>query len=188
LNTTCSKRFFLTASTLILFILSITACNPVKDRNSATGFSLNALEERLNELEDREEIRQLLMKYGQFLDSRDFVSFSQLFAEKDGEWIGGMGRAKSRQGIYDFMIEKIGQNPAEPGPSNFHLFMNDTMELDGDHANATTKWVFMIQNDAGRPEPFYLGHYEDRFVRENGEWKFLKRVAYSDIPADNPAP
>ena len=53
-----------------------------------------ALEARLKTLEDREEIRQLLLDYGRFLDQRDFKSFSELFAKTDREWIGGMGKAK----------------------------------------------------------------------------------------------
>jgi hypothetical protein len=64
--------------------------------------------------------------------------------------------------------------------------MNDRIDLDGDRAAAKTKWVFVIQNADGRPAPFYLGHYDDTLVREAGEWKFLRRVAYTDIPADAP--
>jgi hypothetical protein len=29
----------------------------------------------------------------------------------------------------------------------------------------------------------FLGHYDDRFIRENGAWKFLRREAPADIPA-----
>lgn len=181
------NNFFLfKISVLLLFIVLFSACNMSNNRNSVSGSGPDTMEERLKQLEDREEIRQLLMDYGKFLDQRDFEGFSQLFAESEGEWIGGMGHASSRQAIYNLMDEEIGHAPESSGPSNFHLFMNDTIELDGDRANATTKWVFMIQNDAGQPDPFYLGHYEDRLIRENGEWKFLKRVVYSDIPADNP--
>jgi hypothetical protein len=28
------------------------------------------------------------------------------------------------------------------------------------------------------------GRYVDKLVRENGEWKFLRRVLYRDLPAD----
>jgi hypothetical protein len=28
----------------------------------------------------------------------------------------------------------------------------------------------------------YLGHYDDRFVREDGRWYFLLRRASTDIP------
>ena len=145
---------------------------------------------RLQLLEDREEIRQLLKDYGAYLDRRDFASFSQLFAEKEGEWIGGFGKAKSAQGIRKFMEDNLGKAPEKPSPSpppaSAHLFSNEIIKVDGDHASATTKWMFWVQGDAKRPQPIYLGHYEDTLLREGGRWKFLRRVVYSDIPPDNP--
>src|SRR3970282_1300439 len=48
---------------------------------------------RVQVLEDREEIRELLLAYGRALDSRDFIAFSELFAEDEGEWIGGLASA-----------------------------------------------------------------------------------------------
>jgi hypothetical protein len=27
-----------------------------------------------------------------------------------------------------------------------------------------------------------VGHYEDVVVRENGQWKFLKRTVWGDVP------
>jgi hypothetical protein len=137
-------------------------------------------------LEDREEIHQLLMDYGRFLDRRDFVAFSQLFAEKEGEWIGGLGEAKGAPAIRKLMEDTIGKDAKKGGAPNYHLFGNEIIQVDGDRAKALTKWIFVVRGDSGRPQPFYLGHYEDSMVRENGRWKFLRRAVYGDIPADNP--
>ena len=169
-----------------LIVLATAACSRTEKTEAASEITSNATERRLQVLEDREAIRRLLMHYGRFLDQRDFQSFSLLFAENEGEWIGGMGKARGRKEIRRLMEESIGTNTAEDAPGNFHLFMNDSIDLDGDRAAATTKWLFVVQNTTGRPELFYLGHYEDTLVREAGDWKFLRRVVYSDIPADNP--
>jgi hypothetical protein len=144
-----------------------------------------SIEARLQRLEDREEIRQLIQDYGRFLDRRDFASFSGLFAEKEGEWIGGMGKAKGRQAIRKLMETSIGQNAAGPaaGP-NYHLFTNEMIQANGNEAKATTKWIFVVQNSSTQPQPMYLGHYDDVLVRELGRWKFLKRQVSSDIPSD----
>jgi 3-phenylpropionate/cinnamic acid dioxygenase small subunit len=146
-----------------------------------------SMEKRLRQLEDREEIRRLLMDYGQYLDQGDFASFSALFAEKDGEWIGGMGKAKSPESIRKLMQDTIGSNKTGDvaGP-NRHMFTNEVIEVNGNQARARTKWVFWIQNNSKQPQPFYLGHYDDTLIRENGRWKFLKRIVYGDIPADDP--
>jgi hypothetical protein len=153
--------------------------------NAATAQKRESLESRLQKLEDREEIRQLLKDYGRFLDQRDFASFSQLFAEKDGEWIGGMGKAKGPLAIRKLMEDSIGKNTEKAGAPNFHLFTNEIIHVNGDQANATTKWIFVVRSQANAPQPLYLGHYEDSLVRENGRWKFLRRTVYADIPGDN---
>jgi hypothetical protein len=139
---------------------------------------------RIQILEDREEIRQVLKNYGRFLDQRDFASFSQLFAEKEGEWNGGFGKAKGALAIRKLMEDTIGNNPDKQAPPSYHLFLNDIIHVNGNQADAITKWMFMVQGEKGGPQPFYLGHYDDTFIRENGRWKFLKRIVHTDIPTD----
>jgi hypothetical protein len=143
------------------------------------------VEARLQVLEDRQEIRQLLMNYGRFLDQRDFASFSQLFAEQGGEWIGGMGRAKGPQAIRKLMEDTIGKDASMPKSANFHLFTNEIIDVKGDKAAGTAKWIFVVRGEGNRPQFVFLGHYEDSFIRENGRWKFLQRTVYADIPTDN---
>jgi hypothetical protein len=144
------------------------------------------IETRLQRLQDREEIGLLLTDYGRFLDRRDFSSFSQLFAEKEGEWIGGMGRAKTPQAIRKLMEDTIGKDTNKISSPNYHLFTNERILVNGDQAQATCRWIFVVQGQSGQPQPFYLGHYEDTLIRENGRWKFLRRIVYGDIPADDP--
>jgi hypothetical protein len=168
----CSVVLAILLSTIFTHIVSASAEKP------------DSLTLRIQILEDREEIRQVLKNYGRYLDQRDFASFSQLFAEKEGEWIGGFGKAKGVQGIRKLMEDKIGNTPDKQAPPSYHLFMNDIISLNGNQADAITKWMFMVQAEKGGPQPFYLGHYEDTFIRENGRWKFLKRVVHTDIPTD----
>jgi len=82
------------------------------------------------------------------------------------------------------MEDTIGKNIEKGLPPNFHVFTNEIIHVNGNQADATTKWIFVVQAENGRPQLFYLGHYEDSLVRENGRWKFLKRVVSTDIPGD----
>ncbi len=168
---------------ILILTMTIPVGRTVRAGGGTSAEKPASLESRLQELEDREEIRALLNDYGRFLDQRDFGAFSRLFAEKEGEWIGGMGKAKGSLSIRDFMEEKIGGNAGNAAP-NYHLFTNEIIHVKGDKADAATKWIFVVQSREGRPELFYLGHYEDTLVREGGRWKFLKRVVYADIPPD----
>lgn len=163
------QRANLTASVIIILLAALVCgCAGQKDR--------------LQRLEDREEIRRLIMEYGRTLDSRDFGAFSRLFAET-GEWIGGLGQARGPDAIRALMEESLGTGPE--AAANLHLFTNEMIDLDGDRAAAVTKWIFVIQAEANRPQLVFVGRYLDEFVREKGVWKFLKRTVKADIPSDD---
>jgi uncharacterized protein (TIGR02246 family) len=139
-----------------------------------------ALAKRVQILEDREEIRALILAYGQAHDHRDYRMYASLFAA-NGEWIGGLGTAKGPDAIFALMDKSIGHNPLPVGSGTFHVMTNDQIEIDGDRASATTKWLYLTAADDNSPKLTYLGHYDDEFVRENGRWRFLRRESISDI-------
>jgi uncharacterized protein (TIGR02246 family) len=147
---------------------------------AAAADSVEALAKRVQVLEDREAIRALILAYGAAHDHRDYETFASLFAT-NGEWIGGLGSAKGPDAIFALMDKSIGHNPLPQGSGTFHVMTNDQIEIDGDRASATTKWVYLTAADDNSPKLTYLGHYDDEFVRENGRWRFLRRQSFSDI-------
>jgi ketosteroid isomerase-like protein len=142
------------------------------------------MQRRLQVLEDREEIRALLIEYGRTLDARDFRAFSELFARDGGTWDGGMGVAQGPEAIRKLMEETIGRNTGGVSSPNYHLFDNAVITVDGDQAAAVTKWSFVVQGEDNRPQWVYLGHYHDTFIKEDGRWKFLLRKVTGAIPGD----
>ena len=46
--------------------------------------------------------------------------------------------------------------------------------------------LFYAKGPEGKPVPQLAGHYDDEFIREDGHWKFLRRVAQGDIPYMDP--
>src|SRR5690606_7714837 len=116
-----------------------------------TAGSLHAadgsLESRLQVLEDKEAIRNLLLDYGRHLDNRNWEAFAELFAEDGGTWDGGMGVARGYEQIRNMMINSIGSDNVGTGGtglSNLHLLGNETISVDGDSATAHSKWVFVM--------------------------------------------
>jgi 3-phenylpropionate/cinnamic acid dioxygenase small subunit len=147
-----------------------------------------SLEARVQRLEDHEEIRKLLIDYGRSLDARDFVKYSSLFA-KDGEWTGGFGTAKGPAAIKAMMDKEIGAAPPPRPNSTFHLLTNFAIDVHGDTGTVWSRWAFVVTSKQNTPSILYGGHYDDIVVREDGRWKFKKRVASNDIPhLDNPVP
>jgi ketosteroid isomerase-like protein len=133
---------------------------------------------RLQRLEDIEEIRTVLLNYGRFLDARDFGAYSRLFA-KDGEWVGGFGTVKGPAEIQAFMEKQI------PGPNTgntYHILSNFEIGVHGDTATAWSRWAYITPGADNKPVIAQGGRYDDTLVRENGVWKFKRRVASNDIP------
>jgi ketosteroid isomerase-like protein len=142
-----------------------------------------AVEARLQRLEDIEQIRTVLLNYGRFLDARDFAAYSRLFA-KDGEWAGGFGTVQGPAAIQAFMEKNI------TGPNTghtYHILSNFEIEVHGDTATAWSRWAYITPGADGKPVIAQGGRYDDALVRENGVWKFRRRVATNDIASALPA-
>lgn len=177
MNTFSGRR--ITGLTLALLCIALFLA---LDSPALHAQDLATLAKRVQILEDREEIRALILAYGTAHDHRDYATFSKLFA-REGEWVGGLGIAKGPQAIFELMDRTIGHDPKPEGSGTYHVMTNDQIVIDGDRASATTKWIYITPGEDGGPRMVFLGHYDDRFIRENGNWKFLRREAPADIPA-----
>jgi len=143
---------------------------------------------RIRTIEDREEIQRVLLNYGRFLDSRQLANYANLFA-KDGEWVGGFGVVKGPKAIQEFMEKNIGTGAN--ATHTYHLLSNFMIEVTGDTATAWSRWAFVTPSGGtgptdAKPNLAQGGHYEDKLVREDGKWKFKQRIAFTDIPFNDP--
>src|SRR5690606_27906454 len=114
-------------------------------------------------------IRNVLLDYGRFLDSRDFAGYSSLFAS-DGEWVGGFGKVQGPANIKAFMEKNMGTG--ENTARNYHLLSNFVITVNGDTATAWSRWAFVVPSEKGGALISQAGRYDDTLVRENGKWKF----------------
>ena len=155
---------------------------------SAADHSEKSLAARVQRLEDEEDIRTLLVDYGRSLDARDFAKYASLFA-RDGEWTGGFGTAKGPAAIKAMLDKDIGSTPAPRPNSTYHLLTNFAIDVHGDAGTVWSRWSYVGTGKDNKPVILQSGRYDDIVVREDGRWKFKKRVASNDIPFfANPAP
>jgi hypothetical protein len=153
------------------------------DLSAQAPRTADALATRVRALEDREAIRALWAEYGRTLDARDFAAFAQLFA-RDAEFVGGPGSpAKGREAIGAFLEKAIGTNYPSSKGRNFHLYFNESIDLDGDQGTGVSKGGFvMAAADNNKADFLLLATYRDQFVREEGRWKFKRREVIGEIP------
>jgi hypothetical protein len=151
--------------------------------NTTVEARVHQLESRLQRLEDTDAIRDLLVEYGRLLDTGDWVGYSQLFARK-GTWTGSFGTATGPTEILAMLRKSLGSMPPYDAAKvrSFHLMTNCVIHIEGDRATATSRWTNFGRTDDNKLLPRLAGRYEDVFVREDGKWKFLSRLAPRDIP------
>jgi 3-phenylpropionate/cinnamic acid dioxygenase small subunit len=170
--------------TLIVAILSL-ACFHTGTVSAAELSPALSLEQRLQRVEDEREIREMLNLYGIYLDSKKFAEYAALFA-KEGTWSGGttdFAPVKGPAEIQSTMEKAFAERIYDPEHiTNVHLVTNIMIKVDGDRATGYAKYTVMTRNEKDESYARVLGHYDDTYIREDGRWKFLSRVANRDIP------
>jgi uncharacterized protein (TIGR02246 family) len=165
----------------LAFLAFMSLVFPAAAQTPKSAASSDSVAARLQRFEDKAEIEALLLDYGRSLDARDFATYASLFA-KDGQWIGGFGTVPAAD-IKAFMEKAMG---TENTAKNYHLLSNFVITVTGDTATAWSRWAFVVPGERGAAIS-QAGRYDDALVRENGRWKFKKRVASNDTPGPRAA-
>jgi len=146
--------------------------------------TVQALTVRIDALEAQEAIRQLWADYGRTLDARDFAAFSALWARE--ATYGGTPAAPGAKGpaaIGAFLEKAIGTNYPDSKGKNFHLYFNESIDVQGDRATAVSKGGYVMASaDNSKADFLLLATYRDVLIKEDGKWKFLRREIVGDIP------
>lgn len=157
---------------LLVLILSVVAVNTQRAQKA------DGLAARVEALEAREAIRTLYAEYGRTLDARDFKAFSLLFA-RDAEY----GPAKGPVAIGEFLEKAIGTNYPDSKGKNFHLYFNESIDVQGDHGTGISKGGYVMATaDNTKADFLLLATYRDEYEKEDGKWKFKKRQTIGEIP------
>jgi uncharacterized protein (TIGR02246 family) len=134
----------------------------------------STLAARVQTLEDRDAIRALLVSYASTLDNRDWAGFEQLWA-KDAEFVGGGGNnAQGPVAIRDLLRGLLTKNAAPAPGRDFHLVMNQTVEVTGDTATGFSRGTWVSTNAGNQLQVTIIANYYDQFVKEDGRWKFKR--------------
>ena len=88
-----------------------------------------------------------------------------------------VGKVAGRANIQAFMEKSLGTGPNRGG--SYHIMSNFVITVTGDTATAWSRWTFVTPGERGAAIA-QAGRYDDTFVRENGVWKFKRRVASND--------
>jgi SnoaL-like domain len=165
--------------TLLFLAILPAGCISVSTHSDVNVASLL---QRVQQLEDQEQIRTVLVQYGEYLDARNYAAYASLFA-RDGVWTGGFGSATGPREIQEMLEKNLSK--AEPGfinKSSFHLMTTMVVEVTGNTATARSRYLFFTATADNKPGPNLAGRYVDEFVREDGKWKIKRRTTHGVVP------
>ena len=128
------------------------------------------IEQRVQQLEDREEIRELIAKYCHGVDGRDEDLFMSIWSE-DAKYLIG---AQFGDHIGIDAIREILHGLWGAFTEMHHWATNVVIELDGDTAKARVNADVTGTDTKGRALMF-AATYTDELRRIDGRWKFTVR-------------
>ena len=131
---------------------------------------MNDIERTVQELKDRQDIYDCLVRYCRGMDrfDRDIIrsAYHPDGMDDHGEYVGGV------EGFIDHYFAYHTHYQTK----TMHNLGNHSCEIDGDTAHCETYWTFASTN---KGKPFYsfsTGRYIDRLEKRNGEWKIAARI------------
>jgi uncharacterized protein (TIGR02246 family) len=139
-----------------------------------------SLEDDVRALLDGDAIRDLVRRYAHHAWRGEAAGAAALFAEQGVMDTGDRPPLVGRDAILAEYTQAFGQ-------SVFHPFVhNHVIEIDGDGATGTCYLDLRAVVDGQRMTGH--GHYDDEYVREQGEWKFARRkLNLTEFAAVGPA-
>jgi hypothetical protein len=139
----------------------------MKDINA---FRNKSLEAKVQELADREEIRELIATYAQRVAHGK--SIANLFTD-DGAYIHIRPGAPTREVRGRKALDDYFQDRSPDVEHPMPMIHNHLISIRGDEATGINSNELRISENGN--SIIASGYYEDRYRRENGRWRFVER-------------
>lgn len=142
-------------------------------KERVSPFAGKALHKTVQELADREEIRELIAIYAH--RAALGIPIADLFTDDGAFIIHVPGQPVTEARGRKALDAAYGDVAASPGAS-LPMIHNIVLELSGDEGRGLCS--IELRNSTGGQNVIASGYYEDQFRREDGHWKFVKREVF----------
>ncbi|MFG2356990.1 nuclear transport factor 2 family protein [Streptomyces sp. NPDC048521] len=121
------------------------------------------------------EIENLIAEYAELVDTGDLAGVGRLFA--NGVFIGSDGTRLEGAEAVENMLRERTIRYADGTLRTHHVTTNIRVDVDERAATATARsYLTIFQQVPELPlQPIAAGRYRDRFVRQDGTWRFAER-------------
>ena len=138
---------------------------------------LDALEQELTVLRDKEAIREIIHRYCRSVDRCDMQALKDCYwadGYDDHGFYGGSG-----QGLADYVIPVL-----KAAEASIHAIANTIIDLKGDRAFCESQWSVihrLKKPDGDLLDYWHQGRYLDIFEKRGGAWRILCRTIAGDM-------
>lgn len=132
-------------------------------------------------MNDTEQIKNLLARYAELLNTGQFDEVGTLFPEGHIRIEGNPQTYSGSKEIAQMYRDTV-QVPAS-GIDSLLFNTNLQLEIDGDTAVARSYFVALMQRP-GQVVPVVAGRYRDKLQRRTEGWRFSERVMNIDLVGD----
>jgi hypothetical protein len=142
---------------------------------------IDALQERLALMEDRDAIQRLQNIYGFYIDNRMWAEMAELFVETGASMeIGRRGNYIGKDRIHRFLLDVLGGGRwgllKDEIINHIQMQMVLTVAEDRQSAKARCRAIVQGNSPPGSGKMLWAeGIYENEYVKEDGAWK-IKRL------------
>ncbi|MGE2732915.1 nuclear transport factor 2 family protein [Mycolicibacterium vaccae] len=119
---------------------------------------------------DRQDIREVLIRYATGIDRRDWTLFRTVFTEDCDLDYGEIGSWQGVDAVVDFMTA----SHELAGPT-LHRITNEAIDVDGDTATARAYVDALILSQDNTSGVNAAGFYDDELVRTDEGWRIRRR-------------
>lgn len=135
--------------------------------------------------QDTAAVHKLMAEYCFRIDGGDLTGFAQLF--EHGSWTvlgdpngGDTGSSEVMETLKNIILY-------DGKPNTKHVMSNVVIDVDSGGQTATAQ-SYITVNQAVPPDfplqPIFIGRYDDRFEKIDGDWCFRARDISPDLPGD----
>ena len=136
---------------------------------------------KLEEVADRLAIQDRIYQYAFTYDQGDFPAFADVFwPDAVFEFDPAVGDMPRRLDGRDAIVRHMQQRYDQTLPARRrHMITNSLLQLDGDQARVDSYILLGSTSPDGFALPV-VGRYEDELRRDEGTWRFSRRVLLLD--------
>jgi hypothetical protein len=170
-----TKKYWVSLRHFARAMVLAVCCVPTAHAQGSTDLKnlenqINGLGERIQRLQDLNEVEIVQHAYGYFVDKAQWRNLADLFADDATLEIGGKGVFLGKARVFEYM--HVGMGPIGPrdGLLIDHQQFQCLPTVEADGVTAHMRCIAFVMSSGG------WGHvyYEDTFVKKNGVWMFKK--------------